>query len=117
MLRPLALAALLTASAVPPAFGKTLVFCSEGNPEALNPQLVTTTTGINASRPMFNNLVEFVPGTTTLRPGLAESWTISPDGTEYVFRLREGVPFHRTARFRPTRAMNADDVVFSIPVR
>ena len=43
---------------------KTLVFCSEGNPEALNPQIVTTTTGMNAGRPMFNNLVEFKRGTT-----------------------------------------------------
>ncbi|MDQ4060595.1 MAG: ABC transporter substrate-binding protein, partial [Pseudomonadota bacterium] len=65
-----------------PAPAKTLVFCSEGNPEALNPQIVTTTTGMNAARPMFNNLVEFAPGTTTIVPGLAESWTVSEDGTE-----------------------------------
>jgi dipeptide transport system substrate-binding protein len=106
--------AILACLLATPLSAKTLVFCSEGNPEALNPQIVTTTTGMNAGRPMFNNLVEFVPGTTTLRPGLAETWTISPDGTEYVFRLRAGVPFHRTARFRPTRTMNADDVVFSL---
>ena len=37
------------------AQAKTLVFCSEGNPEALNPQIVTTTTGLNAARPMFNH--------------------------------------------------------------
>lgn len=56
-----------------PAAAKTLVFCSEGNPEALNPQIITTTTGMNASRPMFNNLVEFAPGSTKIAPGLAES--------------------------------------------
>jgi dipeptide transport system substrate-binding protein len=93
---------------------KTLVFCSEGSPESLNPQLVTTTTGMNASRPAFNTLVEFVPGTTRLGPGLAESWTTSDDGTEYTFHLRAGVKFHANASFTPTRDLNADDVVFSL---
>jgi dipeptide transport system substrate-binding protein len=96
------------------AGAKTLVFCSEGNPEALNPQIVTTTTGVSAALPMFNQLVEFVPGSTRIRPALAESWQISPDGTEYTFHLRPGVKFHTTAGFTPTREMNADDVLFSL---
>ncbi|HYY85130.1 MAG TPA: ABC transporter substrate-binding protein, partial [Beijerinckiaceae bacterium] len=93
---------------------KTLVFCSEGSPEALNPQLVTTTTGMGAAKPMFNNLVEFEPGSTRLGPGLSESWTISDDGLTYTFRLRAGVKFHDGPRFHPTRALNADDVLFSL---
>ncbi len=93
---------------------KTLVFCSEGNPESLNPQFVTTTTGENAARPMFDTLVAFPPGTTDIKPALAESWTISEDGTEYVFHLRRGVNFQSNARFHPTRHMNADDVLFSL---
>jgi dipeptide transport system substrate-binding protein len=96
------------------AMAKTLVFCSEGNPESLNPQIVTTTTGMNASRPMFNSLVEFVPGSTEIRPSLAERWEISSDGTEYVFHLRHGVKFQSSELFTPTREMNADDVVFSL---
>src|SRR6478609_5004455 len=109
-----ALATMAHACLALPAAGKTLVFCSEGNPEALNPQIVTTTTGMNAGRPMFNNLVEFAKGSTVIEPGLAESWTVSEDGTEYVFRLRAGVKFHSNAVFQPTRTMNADDVVFSL---
>jgi dipeptide transport system substrate-binding protein len=108
----LAVAAVLTWSAA--ADAKTLVFCSEGNPEALNPQIVTTTTGLNAARPMFNQLVEFEPGTTRIRPALAESWSVSPDGTEYVIHLRPGVKFQSTADFHPSRDMNADDVLFSL---
>lgn len=117
MLRPaaLAFAALVAGAAIAPAaFAKTLVFCSEGYPEALSPQLVTTTTGINASRPMFNNLVEFVPGTTTIVPGLAESWDVSEDGRAYTFRLRPGVKFHANAHFQPSRDLSADDVLFSL---
>lgn len=95
------------------AAAKTLVFCSEGNPESLNPQIVTTTTGINAGRPFFNNLVEFPPGSTEPVPSLAESWEISDDGLEYVFHLRRGVKFHSNETFTPSREMNADDVLFS----
>ena len=62
------------------ATAKTFVFCSEGNPESLNPQIVTTTTGMNAGRPMFNTLVEFAPGSTTLVPGLAENRQVGPPG-------------------------------------
>ncbi|MYZ48529.1 ABC transporter substrate-binding protein [Propylenella binzhouense] len=112
--RTVGLAAVLACLAGGAAEAKTLVFCSEGSPESLNPQLVTTSTGMNAARPMFNNLVEFEPGTSTIRPGLAESWTISADGTEYTFRLRSGVRFHSNADFTPTRTMNAEDVVFSL---
>jgi dipeptide transport system substrate-binding protein len=97
-----------------PASAKTLVFCSEGSPEALNPQLVTTTTAMNVLRPIFNNLVEFAPGSTKVVPGLAESWTISDDGAAYTFRLRQGVKFHSNKSFTPRRDLNADDVVFSL---
>ena len=107
-------ATVLMTALISSASAKTLVFCSEGNPEAINPQIVTTTTGMNAGRPIFNNLVEFAAGTTEIKPSLAESWTISPDGTEYVFKLRQGVKFHASERFTPTRTMNADDVLFSL---
>lgn len=96
-----------------PTQARTLVFCSEGNPDSLDPAVVTTTTAMNATWQVFNNLVEFVPGTTDIRPALAESWTVSEDGRTYVFALREGVRFHANARFEPSREMNASDVVFS----
>jgi dipeptide transport system substrate-binding protein len=111
---PAAAVAAVIALASPAAVAKTLVFCSEGNPEALNPQIVTTTTGMNAGRPIFNSLVEFAPGTTTIVPALAESWSVSDDGTVYTFKLRAGVKFHANRGFTPTRDMNADDVAFSL---
>lgn len=93
---------------------KTLVYCSEGSPEGFNPQFFTTGTTFDASSvPMFNRLVEFELGTTTLVGGLAESWTAAPDGLSYTFKLRRGVKFHESAKFKPTRDLNADDVLFS----
>ncbi len=92
----------------------TLVFCSEGSPEGFQPQFFTTGTTFDAvSVPMFNRLVEFELGTTNIIPALAESWTVSPDGKTYTFKLRKGVKFHSNANFTPSRDFNADDVLFS----
>jgi ABC-type transport system substrate-binding protein len=57
---------------------------------------------------LFDGLMDYVPGTTTLRPGLAESYEISPDGLVYTFHLRAGVKFHNG------REMTADDVKYSL---
>ncbi|PWR22113.1 ABC transporter substrate-binding protein [Zavarzinia compransoris] len=92
---------------------KTLVYCSEGSPENFNPQLNTTGTSFDAARPVYDRLVDFVPGTTETRPGLAESWSVSADGLTYEFKLRRGVKFHTGKTFTPTRDFNADDVLFS----
>ncbi len=96
------------------ASAKTLVHCSEGSPEGFDAALYTAGTTFDASsRHIYNKLVEFERGTTTIAPGLAESWTVSDDGLEYTFNLRKGVKFHTTDFFTPTRDFNADDVVFS----
>src|SRR5450631_2854510 len=92
----------------------TLVFCSEGSPEGFQPQFFTTGTTFDAaSVPMFNRIVQFELGSTNIVPALAESWTVSPDGKVFTFKLRKGVKFHSNANFTPTRDMNADDVIFS----
>ncbi len=107
----LGLAALLLGSTI--ASAKTLVYCSEGSPENFTPALNTTGTSLDAARPAFDQLVEFERGTINLKPGLAESWEVSPDGKTITFHLRHGVKFHSTKTFKPTRDFNADDVLFS----
>jgi len=112
-LKALAATALLACAGASFA-AKTLVYCSEGSPEGFNPQFFTTGTTLDASSvPMFNRLVEFDLGTTNIVPGLAESWTVAPDGMAYTFKLRPGVKFHSNEKFKPTRDFNADDVLFS----
>jgi dipeptide transport system substrate-binding protein len=107
----LALATLLA----PDAYAqKTLVYCSEGSPEGFSPALYTSGTTFDASsRQIYNRLVEFEPGTTNIQPALAESWTVSDDGLEYTFNLRQDVAFQTTDWFTPSRPFNADDVIFS----
>lgn len=93
---------------------QTFVYCSEGSPSAFNPQITADGTSNNAAgQTIYDRLVGFEIGQTKIIPGLAESWSISKDGKSYIFKLRKGVKFHRTAYFTPTRNFNADDVLFS----
>jgi len=53
---------------------------------------------------VFNNLVVFDPNQTQNRldnivPDLAESWTLSEDGSELTFKLRDGVKWHDSKPF------------------
>ncbi len=119
-MRRIALAVALSAlalvgAACGPASAARLVYCSEASPDGFDPALYTSGATFDASsRTIYDRLVLRRPGTTEPMPGLAESWTISPDGLEYVFRLRRGVAFHSTSYFTPTREFNADDVIFSL---
>ncbi|NRH44714.1 ABC transporter substrate-binding protein [Pseudomonas sp. MS15a(2019)] len=98
----------------PLAQAANLVFCSEGSPAGFDPAQYTTGTDWDASaETVFNELVQFERGGTQVKPGLAESWDISPDSKTYTFHLRQGVKFHTTDYFKPTRDFNADDVVFT----
>nr|WP_052074583.1 ABC transporter substrate-binding protein SapA [Shewanella mangrovi] len=91
-----------------------LVYCSEGNPESFNPQVVTSGTTIDAtSHQIYNRLIDDDSIRNDFVPALATSWKVSDDGMTYEFTLREDVKFHTTPFFHPTRKMNADDVVFS----
>ncbi len=100
--------------AAPALAEKTFVYCSEASPSTFNPQMAEDGPTFNASSQMlFNRLVEFEEGGTRPIPGLAEKWSISKDGKVYTFTLRKNVTFHTTDTFKPTRTMNADDVVWS----
>lgn len=96
------------------ASAKTLVFCSEGSPEGFNAAMFTSGTTFDASsRIMLNRLVEFERGSTNIVPALAESWSVTDDGLEYTFKLRQGVLFQSNDAFTPSRDFNADDVIYS----
>ncbi|WP_297894688.1 ABC transporter substrate-binding protein [Shewanella sp.] len=91
-----------------------LVYCSEGNPESFNPQLVTSGTTIDAtSHQIYSRLVDYDTQSGKLVPALATQWSMSEDGLSYRFVLRENVKFQNSSRFTPSRTFNADDVLFS----
>ena len=111
---PLLVSAGLMAAAPFAQAATNLVFCSEGSPAGFDPGQYTTGTDFDASaETMFNRLTQFERGGTAVIPGLATSWDVSPDGLTYTFHLRDGVKFHTTEFFTPTRDFNADDVLFT----
>ncbi|HEY0213261.1 MAG TPA: ABC transporter substrate-binding protein [Paenirhodobacter sp.] len=112
--RSLFTASALALSAAAPLAAKTFVYCSEASPEGFDPAPYTAGGTFDASaHPVFNGLVEFKAGTTTVEPALAESWDVSEDGTVYTFHLRKGVKWQSNDVFTPTRDVTADDIVFS----
>ncbi|WML43017.1 ABC transporter substrate-binding protein [Neobacillus sp. PS3-40] len=85
----------------------TLVFARGGDSTSLDP--ITTTEGetFKVTINIFENLLTYGEQDTTIHPGLAESYTVTPDGLTYTFKLRQGVKFHDGTDF------NADAVVFN----
>ncbi len=58
---------------------------------------------------IYNGLVKYDQATNKIMPDLAREWTVSPDGTEYTFKLRDGVTWHKGHG-----ELTADDVKFSL---
>jgi peptide/nickel transport system substrate-binding protein len=65
----------------------------------LNPLTHIVSTMRVTNNLLFDGLTRFDDDTYQPKPDLAESWTVSKDGLEYVFRLRRGVVFHDGSPF------------------
>lgn len=114
-MRPAALP-LLFAAVFAPALAQAaaLSVCTEASPEGFDVVQYNSLTTTNASADvLMNRLVEFDAAQGQVVPSLAERWTVSSDGLTYEFKLRPEVKFHSTAYFKPSRTLNADDVLFS----
>ncbi|HWR71584.1 MAG TPA: ABC transporter substrate-binding protein [Nitrospirota bacterium] len=76
------------------------------NPTTLDPALITDVLSGGIAAKIFNGLIRFNEN-LELVPDIAESWTISPDGRTYTFRLR------RDVRFSNRRTVTSRDFRFS----
>jgi len=75
--------------------GGTLVVAIPGDINRTDPSLVDDANSSYVAQQVVETLVTLKPGTGgDIIPGLAESWTVSPDGLTYTFKLRSGVKFH-----------------------
>jgi dipeptide transport system substrate-binding protein len=111
---PVAVVAALLAAAPALALAKPLTVCTESSPDGFDVVQFNSLVTTNASADViFNSLVSYDEAAKKVVPALAQSWDVSPDGLTYTFHLRPNVQFQTTDYFKPTRALNADDVVFT----
>ena len=95
-----------------PRFGTrdphTLVIGRPSDAISLDPALPTDNESAEVIFQVYETLVEWEPGTSTVAPGLATSWEVDATGTVWTFELAHGVRFHDGTLF------DADAVVFSL---
>ncbi|WP_414163548.1 ABC transporter substrate-binding protein SapA [Superficieibacter sp. BNK-5] len=90
------------------------VYCVNGQVSTFNPQKAGSGLIVDTlADQLYDRLLEVDPYTYRLVPELAERWEVLDNGATYRFYLRSGVAFQSTAWFKPTRPLNADDVVFT----
>jgi ABC-type transport system substrate-binding protein len=89
--------------------------------DSLDPHLTQMGPVANTHSAVFSKLLRYDDERAgTIAPGLAAAMPEQPDQTTYIIRLREGVTFHDTPKFRTAypktagRALTADDVTYSI---
>ncbi|WP_367716103.1 ABC transporter substrate-binding protein [Nitratireductor sp. GISD-1A_MAKvit] len=114
LLAGVAAAALSTSAMLAPAFaqdikqGGSMTVTYKDDVSTLDPAIGYDWQNWSMIKSLFDGLMDYVPGTTELRPEIAESYEISEDGTVFTFKLRDGVKFHNG------RDLTAEDVKYSI---
>ncbi len=90
--------------------GGRLVAALRAEPGTLNPVLAADRPAQTLRYLTHSDLIHINRETQLTEPALAESWSVSEDGTLYTLRLRRGVFFSDGEPF------DADDVVFTFEV-
>ena len=110
-----ALAAVLLASTALPAAAETpkdalIIAATIDDITSLDPAEVFEFSGGDVANNVYDTLLSIDPKALDKGyvPGVAESWSVSPDGLTYVFRIRPNQKFHSG------NPLTADDVVFSM---
>ncbi|WP_312927900.1 ABC transporter substrate-binding protein [Pseudescherichia sp.] len=96
-----------TLAATPP--DQLIIGMNMNNLLSLDPAAMTGNEVVGIVVNLYDSLVELDPDQlTNVRPALAESWAISPDGKTLTFHLRKDVKFHSG------NPLTAQDVVWSM---
>jgi peptide/nickel transport system substrate-binding protein len=97
----------LVADCEPGNLGGRFIVSEVGDPKTFNYLMANESSSIDIARFMFWGLLKFDVPTQQAKPGLAESWTNSPDGKTWMFKLRKNL------RWSDGEPLTSDDVVFT----
>jgi peptide/nickel transport system substrate-binding protein len=87
--------------------GGRLVLSTFADPKTFNPITANEDSSLEIYRLLFTPLLGSDPFTQEVEPGLAESWTNSPDGKTWTFKLRKNL------HWSDGQPITADDVLFT----
>lgn len=90
-----------------PDYGGSLTEGVVGSPRFINPLLASSDTDRDLTSLIYSGLMK-IDDQGKLVPDIAESYTISEDELNYVFKLKNNITFH------DGKKLTADDVVFTI---
>ncbi|GEO15572.1 ABC transporter substrate-binding protein [Microvirga aerophila] len=96
------------AAAMASASAQVLEIGADLGPTGLDPHLITAFPSFMVVNGNIYEGLTSIDKDLKVVPGLAESWTVSPDGKTYTFKLRSSVKFHDGS------ALEAEDIVSTI---
>jgi ABC-type transport system substrate-binding protein len=88
--------------------GSAITFAIPSEPQTFDPAIEVAGPGYRVIKQTYEGLLQYKGNTTQLEPALAESWTVSQDGSYIDLKLRQNVKFHDGA------ILDADTVKQSI---
>lgn len=89
------------------ASDQILLYGNGSEPRELDPSLAVGEPEGNILDNLFEGLATLHPQTLEAQPGMAESWTVSPDGKTYTFKIR------KDAKWSDGKELTAEDFVWS----
>lgn len=73
--------------------GGNFTFALASDPVCIDPHQAGSNDSIYVARQLVDSLTDQDPDTGEIVPWLAESWQVSPDATQFTFKLRPGATF------------------------
>jgi ABC-type transport system substrate-binding protein len=108
---------LLAAVVLPaaPTLGQTrFVFANESPYDTMDPHAAFDVGRVAVRLNLYDGLYRWLDNPPVLQPWLAESYTLSPDGLTYTFKLRKGAKFHDGTEITAEDVRYSTDRIFAI---